>query len=224
VTEPYTFEYYHALQQGSLLSAKEVVPALLTLFQPRSVLDVGCGTGAWLRVLQDNGVEDVCGLDAESVPRADLLIAAEQFMQVDLLNGLRLDRTFDLTICLEVAEHLPPESADPFVSALTKTSPAILFSAAIPGQGGFRHVNEQWPEYWASRFLSHEYVCVDCLRSRFWNNTKVKFWFRQNMLVFIRGRHMDRFPALAEADRRAPGPPLSLVHPELFQRILHPKK
>jgi SAM-dependent methyltransferase len=218
MTDPYTFEYYRAHQQGSLESAREVVPTLLELLQPKSVLDVGCGTGAWLRVFQDNGVEEICGVDAESVPRTDLLIAAAQFVPTDLGEGLRVDRIFDLTMCLEVSEHLPAEHSDHFVSALTKTSAAIVFSAAIPGQRGFRHVNEQWPDYWASRFHSHDYVCLDCLRSRFWNNTKIKFWFRQNMLLFIRRLDMDRFPQLAEAYRCAAGPPLPLVHPELFQR------
>ena len=71
---------------------------------------------------------------------------------------------------LEVAEHIPPECADIFVESLTwGLAPVIMFSAAVPGQGGTLHLNEQWPAYWASKFAQHGYVLIDCLRPQLWD-------------------------------------------------------
>jgi hypothetical protein len=61
-------------------------------------------------------------------------------------------RTFDLAICLEVAEHLPPEAAEGFIDSLTRLAPVVLFSAAITFQVGNQHLNGQWPDYWATLF------------------------------------------------------------------------
>ena len=65
--------------------------------------------------------------------------------QRDLAQPLQIDRRFDLALSLEVAEHLPPECGSEFVQTLTDLSSVILFSAAIPFQGGTDHLNEQWP-------------------------------------------------------------------------------
>jgi 2-polyprenyl-3-methyl-5-hydroxy-6-metoxy-1,4-benzoquinol methylase len=65
-----------------------------------------------------------------------------------LIQPLDLEKEFDLVVSLEVAEHLPASAADQFVNTLVKHGKKILFSAAIPGQGGQDHLNEQWPDYW----------------------------------------------------------------------------
>ena len=43
------------------------------------------------------------------------------------------------------------------VATITKHGDAVLFSAAIPGQGGQDHLNEQWPEYWQKKFEVNGY-------------------------------------------------------------------
>jgi SAM-dependent methyltransferase len=113
----------------------------------RSVVDFGCGSGVWLAAWQRLVVDDVIGVDGEQA-RSSLKISAERFLAADLRKPIRLGRRFDLAQSLEVAEHLPPQSASVFVETLTTHAPLILFSAAVPGQGGEHHVNEQPPEYW----------------------------------------------------------------------------
>lgn len=102
-----------------------------------------------------------------------LEIPEERFLSFELNNPFRIDRQFDLVISLEVAEHLPKECAATFVDSLTRLGPVILFSAAIPFQGGTDHINEQWLDYWAKYFQEKGYVAIDCIRKRIWQNDKV---------------------------------------------------
>ena len=165
-------------------------------------------------MFQEHGVEDLLGLDSEEVDPSLLEIAPGQFRAADLRDGLRLERSFDLALCLEVAHYLPAESAEGLVASLTALAPAVLFSSAIPGQGG-EGVNPQWPTYWAERFGAHAYVCVDCVRPRIWDEPGVEVWYAQNVLLFAEQSLLERRPELAEEFERGRGRPLSVVHPRL---------
>src|SRR5690606_34222821 len=104
----------------------------------------------------------------------------------DLTKKLELNKKYDMAISLEVAEHLPESAADTFVESLTSHASIILFSAAIPQQGGQYHVNEQWPNYWNEKFKKRGFQAFDILRSEFWNNEHVPWWYRQNMVFFVK--------------------------------------
>lgn len=191
------------------------MPVLIELLEPGSVVDVGCGTGSWLKVFQEHGVADILGLDGEWVDRSLLEIAPEQFRAADLPDDLALGRRFDLALCLEVAHYIPEESAGQLVENLTALAPIALFSAAIPDQG--RGLNQQWPDYWAELFRGRGYVCVDCVRPRIWNEPGVETWYAQNALLFVDGELLESRPRLAYEHERAQGRPLSIVHPRLFR-------
>ena len=138
----YDETFYERQQDGSIRSAEIVVPIVLSLFPCHSVVDFGCGVGGWLREFERRGVNDYLGVDGDYVSRQMLKIPADRFMPLDLRNVGDLGRRFDLACSLEVAEHLPEERAKPFVAALVKAAPVILFSAAVPRQGGTGHLNE----------------------------------------------------------------------------------
>ena len=157
----YTTEFFEAHRDGSRRSAQVVVPLVLELVLPKRVVDVGCGVGTWLRVFVENGVTDILGIDGDYVNREHLEIPLDRFLAHDLTRPLRLSQRYDLTLSLEVAEHLPRESVSVFIDSLTYLAPLVLFSAAIPSQAGIDHVNEQWPEYWAEHFDRRGYVTVD---------------------------------------------------------------
>jgi SAM-dependent methyltransferase len=210
----YNGNFYLGQQDRSLRSGKEVVPLVIEMVRPGSVLDLGCGTGSWLSLFRQAGIEDIYGADGEWVNREMLRIPPDRFLGADLSKPLRLNRTFDLVMSLEVAEHLPPESSGTFVDSLVAHGPVILFSAAIPGQGGTNHVNEQWPDYWASMFRERGYVVLDAIRKKIWQNEKVDWWYAQNMLLFARGDRLEQYPLLKSEFDRAAGLPLSVVHPK----------
>jgi len=181
---PYDESFYEGQQDGSVRSAQIVVPIVLSLFPCRSVVDFGCGVGGWLKEFERHGISDYLGVDGDYVSRDLLKIPADRFRPTDLRNVDDLGRGFDLACSLEVAEHLPENRAKPFVAALTKAAPVILFSAAVPLQGGTDHLNEQPQSYWAKLFAEHGYIVLDCIRPAIFDDYRVEWWYRQNILMF----------------------------------------
>ena len=207
----YSRDFYGWQRSGSYRSASRVVPLVRELLDVKSVCDVGCGIGTWLRCWRENGVEDVLGLDGDYVDREQLMIPAERFQPTDLRQPFRYERHFDLATSLEVAEHLPRDRAEGFVSDLTSLAPVILFSAAVPGQGGTDHINERWQNYWAELFDRNGFATFDVIRPKIWNDSDVEYWYRQNTLLFCNRNNIASYrDALTAAATTA----IPLVHPE----------
>jgi SAM-dependent methyltransferase len=212
VTTPYTEGFFEAHEEGSARSAEIVLPVVLELVRPRSVVDVGCGDGAWLAAATALGITDVLGIDGPWVEEGDLKIAPDRFRVQDLTQPFSLDRRFDLAMSLEVAEHLPADAAEAFVASLAGAAPLVLFSAAAPGQGGTAHLNEQWPAYWAALFARHGYEPVDALRAEIWERPGVQWWYAQNLLLFGAPEALEAADGLRAHPARGRAP-LPLVHP-----------
>ncbi|HEX3426905.1 MAG TPA: methyltransferase domain-containing protein [Acidimicrobiales bacterium] len=212
----YTHDFYDLLAQQSGSSARAVVPHLIDLLHPSSVVDFGCGVGAWLAEFVNAGVTDVVGVDGPDVPGDRLQIPASSFVRHDLTRPFDLGRRFDVVLSLEVAEHLPADTAATFVDMLTRHADVAVFSAAVPGQGGTNHVNEQWPMYWLQHFSRAGWRPFDILRPRLWEDRRVGFWYRQNLLLFASAAG-DARTGLSRHRGFDPQQPPSLVHPEQFQ-------
>jgi Tfp pilus assembly protein PilF/SAM-dependent methyltransferase len=214
------FNRIHDQTYGArLTSAREVLTSLFDLLRPGSVLDVGCGLGAWLEVAKGRGVGDVLGVDGPWIEQQRVRLASNEFQHHDLERPLDLGRRFELVISLEVAEHLHPECAESFVDSLVRHGDAVLFSAAVPGQGGNGHLNEQLQHYWAGLFAKHDYLPVDVVRPRVWLNANVFWWLQQNTVLYVRGQSLARWPALRPLVVERPEA-LSIIHPELYARSL----
>jgi hypothetical protein len=216
MSSAYSTEFYLRQKDGSLQSAKEIVPLIIGLVNPKSVIDVGCGIGTWLSVFRNNDISDIQGIDGGWVPLDMLLIPKENFSAFDLKKPFAISRRFDLVVCLEVAEHLPQEDAGALIDSLTKLAPVVLFSAAVPHQGGDNHINEQWPEYWAALFGRKGYLPVDCIRKRIWKNDKVEWWYAQNLLLFVEKKHLWNNQKLMEQFEKTDSGQLSIVHPRMY--------
>lgn len=197
MTSPYDDEFYASINQGSTASARVVLPLLLDLLPVQSVVDFGCGQGAWLEVWRELGVTDRIGVDGEYVDPDALLIPPELFRPADLSTPVDLGRRFDVVQTLEVAEHLPRAAADAFVKTLVQHGDIVFHSAAVPGQGGTRHINEQPRSWWRERFAAHDYVPVDPFRRHLLHTQDVKPWYRYNVLLYVRRERLAELPALA---------------------------
>jgi hypothetical protein len=212
----YSDQFYRDLESTALPSARRIVPILVDLIAPKSVVDFGCGDGSWLSVFREHGASRVLGYDGEWVDERLLRIPLSDFRRTKLDRPIVADDRFDLAMSLEVAEHLPESRAPGFVAELTAVAPVVLFSAAIPQQGGLHHVNEQWPSYWAALFASRDYRALDILRWQVWNDPQVTWWYKQNLLLFAHDTALQTNRKLREALDAAPQEPRAVVHPEKY--------
>ena len=213
----YSRVFFRSTHEGSVRSAEVIVPIVVELIRPHSVVDVGCGQGIWLSVFEELGVDDYVGVDGDYIDRRALSIPEDRFIAHDLGTPLRFPRTFDLVVSLEVAEHLPEDSGPAFVDSLTGLGPAVLFSAAIPRQGGTRHVNERWQDYWAALFAQRDFEPLDAIRWRVWTNEQVEPWYAQNTLLYV-ARELLAERMELQSERRPRLDELRVVHPGFYLR------
>jgi len=209
----YDLKFFSLTHEGSLAAARHILPLLWAKRQFRSVIDVGCGLGGWLLAAGELGAARLKGIDGSHIPTEMLVVSPECFIRADLAQPLAKDDKFDLCLCLEAAEHLPPERGPSLVEDLTELSSIIVFSAAIPFQGGNGHFNEIWPEYWAKLFSNRGYLPWTGLRDSIWNERTVPWWYRQNLLIFVQASEWDNFlPGQEPANPNL----LTAIHPESY--------
>lgn len=144
---------FHPIENSSA-TAEIIVPKLIEMYNPKSVIDLGCNVGWWLYWFMLAGVKDVLGVDGDNMKSS---MSEGNFKAHDLTVPLHLNRKYDLLLCLEVAEHLQEQYADTLLQSCVQHSDIIFWSAATPGQGGYHHVNEQPHEYWIDKFAAHGY-------------------------------------------------------------------
>ena len=169
-----------------LCAARKIVPILIKEFNPKSVLDLGCNNGYWLAEFEKAGVSDVMGVDCEDMI-SELVINKESFRVFDLALELNLGRKYDMVLCLEVAEHLKEDHAEMLVRNICKHGNLVVFSAAIPGQGGYNHVNEKPIAYWVAMFSRWTYTADERFRGKITDN--VSGWYKNNTVVY-RGEYV----------------------------------
>lgn len=200
-------DYDHAQNLHTADGARAGFKYIRRFIDPKSLLDVGAGTGSWLKAAIDVGITDVQGVDGVRVDQRQLDVDPSVILERNLEKPFDLGRVFDVALCLEVAEHLSSEAAPPLVACLCKHAPVVFFSGAIPRQNGQNHINCQWPDYWQSIFNANGFVCDDAIRLAMWNDSAVEPWYRQNIFRAVK------------ADDQAGHEPrlLPLVHPEMIR-------
>ncbi len=222
----YSRKFFAHLREGSAKSAHALVPMVLDIHPCRSMVDVGCGIGGWVKAFAEQGV-DAIGIDGDYVDRRQLLVPEARFIAHDLNRELDVatlcgrfgDKDtgrFDLAISLEVAEHLEPQRSESLVRDLTALADVVLFAAAIPFQGGAGHVNERWQSWWAQKFSDNGFDPFDVLRRDIWGRRDIAWWYKQNTIFYVKrnsaahGHFTARFAQPAETM-------FDLIHPELFR-------
>lgn len=201
-------KFTHTSERLISRASEHVVPILMDWFHSKSVVDVGCGLGNWLSTFERQGVTDYLGIDGHHVNRELLAIPGEKILLTNLEEPIPVERKFDLAMSLEVAEHLSESAADTFVRSLTSLSDIIVFSAAVPFQGGQNHINEQPVTYWIEKFDKRGYTFYDPIRELIWNNPQVDAWYKQNMFLIIKNGVDHPF----QKSRIFP-----YIHPDMFE-------
>lgn len=203
----YPQDFYTDRRDHTLKAARRILAALPAALERNSIADIGCGTGTFLAASLEAGAGQAFGFEGDWVSPEMLDDPAITFQSCNLENRFSAPRV-DLVLSLEVAEHLSPGRAESFVADLVAIAPAILFSAAIPGQGGVGHANEQWQSYWAELFGQKGYGAYDVLRPQIWTDDAIPAWYRQNAVLYL-------------DDPTASALGLSATEPALLDRV-HP--
>lgn len=180
----YPAGFYDNRRAHTSHAAARLLSALPSGLPRSSVADIGCGTGTWLAAALAAGADSAFGIEGDWVTPTMLDDARIVFAPQNLEQRFTGPRV-DLALSLEVAEHLSPECAGSFVADLVAMAPAILFSAAIPGQGGVGHRNEQWQGWWANHFAAHDYLAYDVVRPAIWTDEAIPAWYRQNAVLYL---------------------------------------
>lgn len=165
-------------------SADRMLEILMKRLPLRNGVDVGCGIGFFVQAMHSAGMNAI-GIEGDWVQDDALLVDRKLIKTKDLEKRFKLGERYDLAVCLEVAEHLEPKRAGTFVADLCQCSDVVLFSAAMQGQGGTGHKNEQWQDYWAREFLKQGYLTCDVVRPLIKGDAQIMPWFRQNVLCFV---------------------------------------
>ena len=206
-------KYNHTEEMHNMQSPLILIPYFLELGDIKSVVDIGCGLGTFLRAFKEKGINDIIGIDGKWCKKELLFknIEPVNFIEKDLEEEIKLERKFDLAISLEVAEHLSPQRADSFVKDLCNLSDNIIFSAALPYQGGDNHLNEKPLSYWIKIFEKNGFDCFDTIRPKIWGDDRIFWWYRQN-IVFFKRRSGKSISQLS--------PIIDVVHPELLKTVV----
>lgn len=215
-------KYIHITDEHNTRAASIVVPEILKMYKAESVADIGCGLGTWLKVFSDSGVNRIQGFDGMHLDLKKIVIPKNKIILCDLEQEIKSETIYDLAISLEVAEHITKKNAEVFVKSLCNLSQTIIFSAAIPNQGGQNHLNEQWPEYWQKIFYKHGYTMHDVLRMKFWDIEEVDYWYRQNMFL-VTGPESPYFIKENKHLTRLVHPKLLEIYSDIYQKSISGK-
>lgn len=139
---------FDIIAEEELPWAKRLAEWVKNELAPKTVLDIGCGPGIYVNCLTDLGI-DALGIDIDE--------------RVKNHDNLRYQSLFDLqdehaevVFCMEVAEHIDAVHADRIVEKVSAAvDHTLIWTAAIPGQGGVGHINLQDPGHWAEKFETH---------------------------------------------------------------------
>ncbi len=206
----YQSSYFQRRKGISSISAEITLRKLSKFVRFSSVVDFGCGTGTWLAACQNMGATKILGFD-HYAKESELLIERKYFHKQSLAENINLEEKYDLAISLEAAEHVEQIFSDTIIENLTNASDVILFSAAIPNQGGTNHVNEQPPQYWSQKFADYGFTQFDVLRPLIWDEDDVAWWYKQNTFLYIHSNANQRIKFDA------------LDHGLINQHVVHPQ-
>tara|TARA_A200000159_G_scaffold77146_1_gene71440 strand:- start:428 stop:973 length:546 start_codon:yes stop_codon:yes gene_type:complete len=163
---------------------RTILPVLMNIVKPTSVTDWGCNRGYWLEEAKNLGAKSVKGFDMIDYD-SEFRISSSEFKQTNFEEEAPLNVS-DLGISLENIEHVSTQKANCLHDAICDSCDVVLFSGAVPGQGGTSHVNEQPHSYWHSRFARKGFLLYDFVRWCIYDDPNIYSWYKDNTFLYSR--------------------------------------
>ncbi|HZJ41715.1 MAG TPA: class I SAM-dependent methyltransferase [Patescibacteria group bacterium] len=172
-------------------STTQFVNIILEYYMPTNIVDIGCGAGLYLKEFQRRGIRDILGIDGSPAAAAEFLLEKDKLIIFDLAKKYKFKKKYDLSLCLEVAEHLPESDADTLVETIINASDNIIFTAAVLGQGprSIGHINEQPHSYWIKKFQQRNFHYLESRTKEMKKKMGaqgVVWWLVNNLMIFER--------------------------------------
>jgi SAM-dependent methyltransferase len=148
---------------------------------PASVLDIGCGSGAYLKYFVSHGAARITGVDTFEGTAPYLEV--DEYVQADLGGPLDLAQTFDLVISVGAAQHT--ESEPTLVGNIARHArERIIISSAPARPGANRTINQSISRRLDSFASAGWYPCLfDTLVLR---SLSTLPWLRSDLVVLTR--------------------------------------
>lgn len=215
----YSDEFYKINAKESFESAKKIINILIKYYAPKSVLDIGCGVGTWLKAWKEASATKVLGIDTNEMPENALYIPRKNIKVFDFeVDKLDIEDKFDLAMSLECFEHITKKHEDNAFNTLVNSADIILFSAGIPFQVGTNHINCHKLAYWVDKFKQKGYKCYDIIRPEcIKQSLNVGSWYMQNILVFAKN---DKASIIEANGAVSIANPVMFYHNEILKDIL----
>ncbi len=163
-----------AADEVAIATAAVVLPALVARLHARSVLQIDCGSAAWLGAARNAGATDVVGVEAHATPAEIRRIGRDSIQHHALDADFDLRRRFDLVLAPDLAAH-PPDAAGGIAAALARHGDVILLGLAAPADPGDR--------IWQHALRALGYEPVDALPAGFAADATIAPWHRRGLLV-----------------------------------------
>lgn len=146
----------------------------------KSIVDIGCGP-AWM--VEFNNHMGIFSEGIEGDPRVE---PKEYITFHDFTEGsFTPNKYYDLAYSVEFLEHVEERYIPNFMTVFDKVN-YVFCTSAIPGQGGYHHVNEQPKMYWIQKFQEHGFEYDDKTFKEILEVSAVKNFVNKNGLFFRR--------------------------------------
>jgi hypothetical protein len=192
----YSESFYSSVGSRASIAASIVMGSVKQWYSPSSIVDYGAGPGVWsIEAAKVFPNASVLALDYEAAT-----IFSEEFESKRPKNLITLELNFeeeksipvvnlDMAICVEVLEHLSEEAANRVFNSICSTAGIVIFSAAVPGQGGTGHINEKPKNYWVSRFVENDFLVFDTFAQNL-QHPQVPDYYRNNCFLAINSKFL----------------------------------
>lgn len=185
--EEYLFYHTDETYASANIITKELIGYLPEI---NSVVDIGCGMAAFAKAFQQAGVHEITLVDHPSLDISKCLVKENfRFVPCDLDNNMPNPIKADLAICTEVLEHINTKRSLKILDFITECADIVIFSAAVPRQGGLGHINEQRHKFWITEFKKRGFDYSDAFKSKISADNKILYWLTQNLFIFFRNQN-----------------------------------
>lgn len=205
----YSKDYYSIHDENSYKSATVILNQLSNYISPSSIIDWGCGSGTWCKAAIEIWNVSIIGIDQHDFDGYQMYISQSNYRKEDIRKEIWVNKV-ELAICVEVIEHIDEYYEDAVIDNICSCSDTILFSGALPFQGGTGHINEKPYSYWVKKFRERGYNLDDRIRRDIWDNSDVEIWYRNNIML------LKKVKTIKIQEQY----PLDIIHPDMLYRIL----